>query len=148
MSHIISSYPSCFSLGDKATTSISPRNPRQKHPQPPHPHSTNPNKTTLKYYYHHLSENGKRKKPKMAVTSAITDLVKSVGELLSSVLGAAYAIVHSFISGLLGLFAGFFAFVGDVGKGVFDLAGGVGKFVAGMYNTSIPFSFSSENSAN
>ncbi|KAK4041351.1 hypothetical protein C8A01DRAFT_14909 [Parachaetomium inaequale] len=66
----------------------------------------------------------------MAVTSAITDLVKSAGELLSSVLGAAYAIVHSFISGLLGLFAGFFAFVGDVGKGVLDLAGGVGKFVA------------------
>ncbi|KAH6635782.1 hypothetical protein F5144DRAFT_600573 [Chaetomium tenue] len=67
----------------------------------------------------------------MAVTSAITDLVKSVGELLSSVFNAAYAIVHSFVSGILGLFAGFFAFVGDLGQGVFDLAGGVGKFVAG-----------------
>ena len=72
----------------------------------------------------------------MAITSAMTDLVKSAGELLSSVLNAAYAIVHSFVSGLLGLFAGFFAFVGDVGKGVLDLAGGVGNFVAGMYCTS------------
>jgi len=67
----------------------------------------------------------------MAVTNAITDLIKSVGELLSSVFGAAYAIIHSFVSGLFNLFAGFFAFVGDLGKGVFDLAGGVGKFVAG-----------------
>ncbi|KAK3295201.1 uncharacterized protein B0H64DRAFT_394582 [Chaetomium fimeti] len=72
----------------------------------------------------------------MAVTSAITDLVKSVGELLSSVLSAAYAIVHSFVSGILGLFAGFFAFVGDIGRGVFDLAGGMGKFVVGMYDVS------------
>jgi len=69
----------------------------------------------------------------MAVTNAITDLFKSVYELLASVLGAAYTIVHSFINGVLGLFAGFFAFVGDIGKGVFDLVGGVGKFVAGTF---------------
>ncbi|KAG7291323.1 hypothetical protein NEMBOFW57_001336 [Staphylotrichum longicolle] len=67
----------------------------------------------------------------MAVTNAITDLVKSVYELLASILGAAYTIIHSFINGVLGLFAGFFAFVGDIGKGVFDLVGGVGKFIAG-----------------
>lgn len=69
----------------------------------------------------------------MAVTNAITDLVKSVYELLASILGAAYTIIHSFINGVLGLFAGFFAFVGDIGKGVFDLVGGVGKFIAGAF---------------
>lgn len=68
----------------------------------------------------------------MAVTSAVTDLIKSIGELLSSVFGAAYAIIHSFVSGVFSLLAGFFAFIGDIGQGVFDLAGGVGKFVAGM----------------
>lgn len=67
----------------------------------------------------------------MAVTSAVTDLIKSIGELLSSVFGAAYAIIHSFVSGVFSLLAGFFAFIGDIGQGVFDLAGGVGKFVAG-----------------
>ncbi|GAB1319853.1 hypothetical protein MFIFM68171_10063 [Madurella fahalii] len=67
----------------------------------------------------------------MAVTSAITDLVKSVAELLSSVFGTAYTIVHSFLSGLIGLFAGFFAFIGDLTKGVFDVVGGVGRFIAG-----------------
>jgi phage-related protein len=69
----------------------------------------------------------------MAVTNAITDLIKSVGELLSSVFGAAYAIVHSFISGVVGLFAGFFALVADLAKGMVDLTGGVGKFVAGRF---------------
>jgi hypothetical protein len=72
----------------------------------------------------------------MAVTNAITDLIKSIGELLSSVFGAAYAIVHSFISGALSLFAGFFAFVSDLAKGVVDLTGGVGKFVAGKFLVS------------
>lgn len=69
----------------------------------------------------------------MAITSAVTDLFKSVAELLSSALGAAYAIIHSFVAGLFNLFAGFFAFVGDLGKGVFDLVGGVGKFLAGEF---------------
>ena len=68
----------------------------------------------------------------MAITSAFTDLLKSLAELFSSVLNAAYSIVHSSVAGILGLFAGFFAFVGDIGKGVFDLVGGFGKFVVGM----------------
>ncbi|KAL2020011.1 hypothetical protein VTK56DRAFT_8914 [Thermocarpiscus australiensis] len=67
----------------------------------------------------------------MAITSAVTDLFKSLAELLSSVFGAAYAIVHSFVSGLFGLVSGFFAFVQDLGKGAVDLVGGVGRFVAG-----------------
>ncbi|KAK4097615.1 hypothetical protein N658DRAFT_268801 [Parathielavia hyrcaniae] len=66
----------------------------------------------------------------MAVTNAVTDLISSVAELISSIFGAAYSIVHSFITGVFGLFAGFFAMIGDLGKGVFDLVGGVGKFVA------------------
>ena len=77
----------------------------------------------------------------MAITSAVTDLVKSVGELLSSIFGAAYAIIHSFVSSIFNLVAGFLAFVGDLGKGVFDLAGGVGKFVAGTYMHSMPNTF-------
>ncbi|KAK4118593.1 hypothetical protein N657DRAFT_583391 [Parathielavia appendiculata] len=66
----------------------------------------------------------------MAVTNAVTDLVASIGELLSSIFGAAYSIVHSFITGVLGLFAGFISMIGDLVKGVFDLVGGMGRFVA------------------
>lgn len=69
----------------------------------------------------------------MAVTSAVADLIRSFTELLSSAFGAAYAVVHSFLAGLIGLFTGFFAFVGDLVKGAFDLVGGVGRFVAGKY---------------
>lgn len=78
----------------------------------------------------------------MAVTNAITDLIKSIGELLSSVFGAAYSIVHSFVSGIVSLFAGFFNFVADLAKGVVDLTGGVGKFVAGKFSPFL-FRFSS-----
>lgn len=71
----------------------------------------------------------------MAITTAITDLIKSVAELISSVFGAAYSIVHSFLTGVFGLFAGFFAMIGDLGEGVFDIVGGVGKFIAGKSHT-------------
>ncbi|KAH6624004.1 hypothetical protein B0J18DRAFT_427046 [Chaetomium sp. MPI-SDFR-AT-0129] len=67
----------------------------------------------------------------MAITSAVSDLLSSIRELLASVFGTAYAVIHSFVASILGLFTGFFAFLGDLGKGVFDVAGGVGKFVAG-----------------
>ncbi|KAL2127306.1 hypothetical protein VTI74DRAFT_10948 [Chaetomium olivicolor] len=67
----------------------------------------------------------------MAITNAVTDLTKSVGELLSSVFDGAYTVVYSLVINVFNLFAGFFAFIGDLGKGVFDLVGGVGKFVAG-----------------
>ncbi|KAK4135221.1 hypothetical protein BT67DRAFT_448864 [Trichocladium antarcticum] len=67
----------------------------------------------------------------MAVTNAITDLVKSIAELFSSVFNAVYSIVHSFITNILALLASFLALFGDLGKGVIDLVGGVGRFVAG-----------------
>ncbi len=69
----------------------------------------------------------------MAITSALTDLLKSLAELFSSVLNAAYSIIHSSVAGILSLFTGFFAFVGDIAKGLIDLVGGFGKFVVGMY---------------
>ncbi|KAK3985235.1 hypothetical protein QBC44DRAFT_335493 [Cladorrhinum sp. PSN332] len=67
----------------------------------------------------------------MAITSAVSDLISSILELVSSFFGAAYTIAHSFVAGILGLFTGFFTFVGDIFQGVFDIVGGVGKFVAG-----------------
>jgi hypothetical protein len=69
----------------------------------------------------------------MAITSAVTDLFASIYELLASFLGAVYTIVHSFVMGIFNLFAGFLAFFGDIFQGVFDIVGGVGKFVAGEF---------------
>jgi len=69
----------------------------------------------------------------MAITTAITDLIKSFLELLESVLGSVYTIAHSFVAGIAHLFAGFFAMVGEVFGGVFDMVGGVGRFLAGVY---------------
>ncbi|AEO68615.1 uncharacterized protein THITE_2118193 [Thermothielavioides terrestris NRRL 8126] len=67
----------------------------------------------------------------MAVTTVLTDLAHSLGELLSSVFGTAYALVHSFVADLFGLLAGFFALANDLVRGVVDLVGGVGRFVTG-----------------
>ncbi|KAK3323029.1 hypothetical protein B0H66DRAFT_602444 [Apodospora peruviana] len=67
----------------------------------------------------------------MAVTSAVSDLVKSFVELFSSLINGVYTIVHSFFAGIFHLFSGFIAFVGDIFQGVIDVLGGVGKFVAG-----------------
>ncbi|SPQ23117.1 5e63f2d9-bd87-4b2c-93ce-55ed5c6272c5 [Thermothielavioides terrestris] len=67
----------------------------------------------------------------MAVTTVLTDLAHSLGELLSSVFGTAYALVHSFVADLFGLLAGFFALANDLVRDVVDLVGGVGRFVAG-----------------
>ncbi|KAL2257975.1 hypothetical protein VTK26DRAFT_8891 [Humicola hyalothermophila] len=67
----------------------------------------------------------------MAISTAVTDLVKSLAELLSSALGAAYAIVHSLVAGFVGLLTGLFAFAGVLGRGVLDLVSGVGRFLTG-----------------
>ncbi|KAM7187528.1 hypothetical protein V8F33_011175 [Rhypophila sp. PSN 637] len=67
----------------------------------------------------------------MAVTSAVTDLVKSVGELAASLFNAVYTIFETFFTGVFHLFTGFFAFVVDIFQGVLDVVGGIGKFVAG-----------------
>ncbi|KAK4202144.1 hypothetical protein QBC40DRAFT_277037 [Triangularia verruculosa] len=67
----------------------------------------------------------------MAITNAVTDLISSFLELFSSLFHAVFTIAHSFIAGILGLFNGFFIFIGDIFKGVFDVVGGVGRFLAG-----------------
>ncbi|KAK3302769.1 uncharacterized protein B0T15DRAFT_314627 [Chaetomium strumarium] len=67
----------------------------------------------------------------MGLANAVIDLVKSFGELLNSVVGTAYALVHSFVAGLWGLVAGVLAMFGDLGKGAIDFVEGVGRFVVG-----------------
>lgn len=67
----------------------------------------------------------------MAITNAITDLISSFLELFSSLFHTVFAITNSFVSGILSLFNGFFIFIGDIFKGVFDVVGGVGRFLAG-----------------
>lgn len=69
---------------------------------------------------------------KMAITTAINDLLSSIYELLASVFGTVYAVIHSVIVALLGFVRGLFNLIGDVASGLVDVAGGVGKFVAGM----------------
>ncbi|KAJ6439738.1 AP-2 adaptor complex subunit alpha [Purpureocillium lavendulum] len=68
---------------------------------------------------------------KMAITTAIADLFNSFYELLASIFGAAYAIVHSVVTAVVGFITGIFRLAGDVLGGAIDIAGGVGKFVAG-----------------
>ncbi|KAK4235602.1 hypothetical protein C8A03DRAFT_36550 [Achaetomium macrosporum] len=67
----------------------------------------------------------------MGLANAVTDLVASLSELLSSVVGTAYALAHSFVAGLWGLVAGVLAMFGDLGKGAIDFGEGVGRFVVG-----------------
>ncbi|KAF7561639.1 hypothetical protein G7046_g2507 [Stylonectria norvegica] len=68
--------------------------------------------------------------PIMAITSAIADLFNSFYELLASILGTAYAIVHSIVAAITGLVTGFFNLIANVLSGLVEVTGGVGKFVA------------------
>jgi hypothetical protein len=75
----------------------------------------------------------------MGLANAVIDLVKSFGELLNSVVGTAYALVHSFVAGVWGLVAGVLAMFGDLGKGAIDFVEGVGRFVVGTFTSfSLP----------
>lgn len=76
----------------------------------------------------------------MAITTAISDFIKSIYELLASILSTAYTIVSSTVSAVLNFFAGLFTLLGNIISGMVDVAGGVGKFVAGMFSRT---SFSS-----
>lgn len=67
----------------------------------------------------------------MAITSAVSDLVNSFYEFLSSIVGAVYWVVHSIASAVVGLFTGLGRLVGDIVGGAVHVAGGVGKFVLG-----------------
>lgn len=69
----------------------------------------------------------------MAITTAISDFIKSIYELLASILSTAYAVVSSTVSAILNFFAGLFDLLGNIVSGMVDVAGGVGKFVAGTF---------------
>ncbi|KAH7157424.1 hypothetical protein B0J13DRAFT_617521 [Dactylonectria estremocensis] len=67
----------------------------------------------------------------MAITTAISDFVNSIYELFISIISTIYTVVNSALSAILGFITGIFTLLGDVTKGMVDVAGGVGKFVAG-----------------
>lgn len=67
----------------------------------------------------------------MAVTNAITDLIKSFYELLVSILGTAYSVVQKTVQSVFSFISGLFTLMGDIASGIVDVTGGVGKFVAG-----------------
>ncbi|KAK7424673.1 hypothetical protein QQX98_000249 [Neonectria punicea] len=67
----------------------------------------------------------------MAITTAISDFVNSIYELFASLIGTVYAILHSTVTAVFSFITGFFNLVGDVVSGLIDVAGGLGKFVAG-----------------
>ncbi|KAM5346344.1 hypothetical protein ACJ41O_009349 [Fusarium nematophilum] len=67
----------------------------------------------------------------MAITSAINDFLRSIYELLASVFSTIYAVIHSVLVAILGFARGLFNLIADVASGLVDVAGGVGKFVAG-----------------
>ncbi|KAL6865669.1 hypothetical protein ACO1O0_001764 [Amphichorda felina] len=67
----------------------------------------------------------------MAITSAISDFLQSLYELLSSVLGSAYSLGHSILTAVFSFVGGLLTLAGNVAGGLVDIAGGVGKFVAG-----------------
>ncbi|KAH6874552.1 hypothetical protein B0T10DRAFT_610630 [Thelonectria olida] len=67
----------------------------------------------------------------MALTIAIEDIFKSIYELLASIIGTAYQIIHSTVSAGFSFIAGLFNLLGDFASGMAKAAGGVGKFVAG-----------------
>ncbi|KHO01595.1 uncharacterized protein MAM_00596 [Metarhizium album ARSEF 1941] len=69
----------------------------------------------------------------MALTSAVSDLFKSIYELLASVLSAIYAVVHAAFSTVRGVIAGILSLVQSTVHEALHLTGGVGKFVASNF---------------
>jgi phage-related protein len=67
----------------------------------------------------------------MAITSAISDLFKSIAELFESVFSTAYSIVHSILLACFNFVSGIFALAGDILGGFIDITTGFGKFVLG-----------------
>lgn len=65
----------------------------------------------------------------MAITSAVSDLVKSFYEILASIFGAAYNVVHGVISVILGFFTGIFNLFAGIIKETLHATGSTGKFV-------------------
>ncbi|EON95748.1 hypothetical protein UCRPA7_8887 [Phaeoacremonium minimum UCRPA7] len=67
----------------------------------------------------------------MAVTTAVEDLFKSFYELFASIFNTIYNVLHAFVATIVNFFVGILNLVRDVLSGVVDIAGGLGKFVAG-----------------
>lgn len=74
----------------------------------------------------------------MALTNAITDLFSSFYELLASIVGTIYGLISTFVMAIVNFITSIFALVGDVFKGAFDIAGGVGRFLTGMSTLPVP----------
>lgn len=68
----------------------------------------------------------------MALTSAVSDFIKSIYELFASVFGTAYSLAHSLFMAIFNFVGGLLTLAGDIASGVLDIAGGVSKFVLGM----------------
>jgi hypothetical protein len=73
----------------------------------------------------------------MAISSAINDLVSSVYELFASVLGGIYTIFHTIFAAVYGLFSGVINLFADVFKGAIDVVGGLGKFLASKFLSTL-----------
>jgi phage-related protein len=72
----------------------------------------------------------------MAVTTAVSDLFKSIYELFASVLGTIYAVIHGAFSFVWNFVTGILGLVQRVFTEAVHLTGGVGKFVASKYSYS------------
>lgn len=71
----------------------------------------------------------------MAITTAVAELLKSFYELLVSVLGTAYAVVHGIFMTIFNFAHGLFTLAGDILGGIFNITSGVGKFVLSMFSS-------------
>ncbi|KAK5995291.1 hypothetical protein PT974_03692 [Cladobotryum mycophilum] len=67
----------------------------------------------------------------MAVTTAISDFFHSIYEVIASLLGAVYSLLNNTINAIVNFLTGILTLVREVFGGLIDIAGGVGKFLAG-----------------
>ncbi|KAI9151596.1 hypothetical protein HJFPF1_08803 [Paramyrothecium foliicola] len=65
----------------------------------------------------------------MAITTAIGDLFSSFYEIIASIFGAAYNVVHAVISVIVGFFSGIFNLIAGVIKETLHATGSTGKFI-------------------
>lgn len=72
---------------------------------------------------------------KMAITTAISDLVHFVYESIASVFHAIYGIIHGLISGIVGLFTGLLEVIGNAISSLGAVVGSVTSFVAGKHKS-------------
>lgn len=72
----------------------------------------------------------------MAITSAIGDIIASIGELISTLFTTLYNLVHAIFAGITGFITSFLNLIlGTIGS-VFNVAGETAKFLLGKSNSS------------